>query len=504
MNIKLKIAIIFIFLTAIISCTDNELKNTPGSQIDNIEELQTGNDNQQSNSSANQYQPISRQNTQPETVGNGFVITMMSFVIFFGLITTFFFWYFVPLNLWYEARLSGITPGWWNMTKMRLQGIPQQKIINTLILAKNAGLDILTKDMMEKYLAGVDVEIVTKTAIRAANTGITVSYNELASQYLAKVDVETIMHALITARNAEIEVGLKELAGYYLANVDVITVVEALITAHNAGYDVFTLKDLKEHYLANGDVTKTVDAFIAAKEANFKDVTFKHIAAIDLAGLDVTKTVHSAVHPIVLETPTVTGVALDGVQLHMKLKLTLRTNLTNVIGGATEQTVLAKVDEALSTEIGHSLTHFDVLKNPFKLADIVENKKLGTGTAFTILSIDVSEVTVGEDLHAELQAVRAKADSETAKARLIRAEESVKRSMASAFTDGSLTIDKYHHMMNIEADTEMRKKLGEAQIPHHEEENEEHHGDKHNHHEENHSPHDDHNNNEHSHDEHQE
>jgi uncharacterized protein YqfA (UPF0365 family) len=477
MKIKHVISLFLIGSLLFFACADDEMKDTPGSSIDGIEEVNSANDTEANKVKKEETKKAEISNTQAddfeenETMGSGFMYLMIIMIVIFGLAVPFFFWYFVPLGLWYEARLSGIQPGWWNMTKMRFQDIPQKMIIDTLILAQNAGLRINTRDMMQKYLAGVDVEVVTKTAVRAINAGFEVSYNELASQFLAKVDVETVMHALITARNAELDVTLKELAAHYLANVDVIKVIEALVTAHNAGYDVFTLKDLKEHYLANGDVTKTVDAFIAAKEAHFQDVTFKDIAAIDLSGIDVEKAVHSAVYPIVVETPTVIGVARDGVQLHMKLKLTLRTNLKHVIGGATEQTVLARIDESLSTEIGHAGSHYDILKDPFLLADIVENKNLGEGTAYDILSVDVSEVTVGKDIHAALQAERAKADSETAKAELIRAEEKVKKSMASAFMDGKLSIEQYHQLMNTEADTEMRRELGKAQAKKQQEKN---------------------------------
>lgn len=468
MKLKHVIALILLPAILLLSCADDEMKDPPGDTIDGIEEIETANDKKteptknsaENNQSNNAPETIS---AEEETMGNGFTYLMIVTLIIFGLAVPFFFWYFVPLGLWYEARLSGIKPGWWNMTKMRFQGIPQKMIIDTMILAKNAGLSINTPDMMQKYLAGVNVEVVTKTAVRAINAGFQVSYNELAAQFLAKVDVETVMHALITARNADLDVSLQELAAHYLANVDVIKVVEALVTAHNAGFDVFTLKDLKEHYLSNGDVTKTVDAFIAAKEAKFHEINFKDVAAIDLSGIDVEKAVQSAVYPIVVETPTVTGIAGDGVQLHMKLKLTLRTNMKNVIGGATEQTVLARIDESLSTEIGHAGSHYEILKNPFKLADIVENKNLGEGTAYEIVSVDVSEVTVGKDIHAALQAERAKADSETARAELLRAEEKVKKSMASAFMDGKLSIEKYHEIMNTEADTEMRRELGKAQ-----------------------------------------
>ena len=468
---KLKFSLIIFVLSSlfIFSCADDEIKDTPGSEIKGIEDVDSANDTGYSSETEDNTVKESNNSdtagSNTETVSSGLVIFLWIMFGVFVIIGGLFFTMVVPLGLWYEARLSGVKPGWWNMTRMKLQRIPQKMIIKTLITAKNANLEIATLDMMEKYLAGVNVKIVTNTAVRAINAGFPVSYNELAAQFLAKVDVETVMHALITAKNADLDVSLKQLAGHYLANVDVIKVVEALITAHNAGYDVFTLNDLKEHYLANGNVTKTVDAFIAAKEADFHNVTFKDISAIDLAGIDVTEAVQSAVNPVVVETGTVTGVAKDGVQLHMKLKLTLRANLKQIIGGATEQTVLARIDESLATEIGRAASHYDILENPFLLADIVEQKNLGDGTAYDVISVDVSQVNVGKDIHAELQAERAHADSETAKANLIEAEEKVKKSMAAAFLDGKLSIDQYHQIMNIEADTDMRKKLADAQIP---------------------------------------
>ncbi len=411
-----------------------------------------------------------------ETAGSGMFIFLIIITIILALGVPFFFWYFVPFGLWYKAWLSGVRIGWWKLVKMRFQNIPQHLMINTLIQSKNAGLKIDVQDLMNRYLAGVDIIKVTNTAIRAVNAGFDISYNELASQFLAKVNVETVMHALITAHNADLtNITLKQLAAHYLANVDVIKVVDTLVAAHNAGYDEFTLDDLKEHYLANGDVVKTVDAFIAAKEARYHDVRFKDIASIDLAGIDVRHAVDSAINPKVIETNAVSGVARDGVQLFMKLKLTLRANLKNIIGGATEQTVLARIDESLATEIGRAASHYDVLQSPFLLADKVEQQQLGKGTAFDVISVDVSEIRIGKDVHAELAIERAHAEAEQAKARLISAEEKVQTAMASAFLDGKLSVHEYHEIQNTEADTHMRKQLGDSAKPKNTKSDEHHH-----------------------------
>ncbi len=410
------------------------------------------------------------------------LLIVLSIILGPGLI--FFFWYYIPIGLWYEAWLSGVRVGWLKLLKMRFQKIPQDLMLKTLIEAQNAGLSLKSKDLMEKYLADVDIDKVVETAIRAVNAGIDIDFNDLAAQYLAKVDVETVMHALITAQNANLNLTIKELASHYLANVDIMKVVEALITAHNSGYDNFTLDELKEHYLANGDVTRTVDAFVAAKKAKLHEVEFQDIAAIDLAGLDVTKAIEAATNPRVIETPEVSGVARDGVQLFMKLKLTVRANLKNIIGGATEATVLARVDESIGTAIGKSPSHYDVLESPFKLADVVEQRQLGEGTAFDVISVDVSDIRVGKDVHAELQTERAHAKAEVAKAELIRAEEKVKKAMAAAFINGKLSVNEYHELKNTEADTHMRKKIGDSAVINEEEEehNEHEHDDEHEHH----------------------
>lgn len=373
-----------------------------------------------------------------------------------------FFWYYAPIGLWYEAKLSGIDPGITNMFKMRLQKIPHKLIISTLIKAHNSDLKINSSDLMKKYLAGVDITMVTETAVRAVNAGLDVNYNNLAKQYLAKVDISRVIHAMITVQNAGLKVNFNELSSYYLSNVDIIKVTEALVVLNNAGFKEITLNELKEHHLSNGDVTKSVEAFIAAKEASFHDITFKDILTVDLTDIDVIQAVNWCINPKVIETKTITGIAGDGIQLHMKLKLTLRANLKSMIGGATEQTVLARVDENLSTEIGRSQNHHDILKSPYLLAKKVEQKELGKGTAFEIISIDVSEVKVGKDVQAELLSERAKANAEKAKADYIKAEEKVQKAMAAAFLDGNISVEKFKDLQNTEADTEMRKKIGES------------------------------------------
>ncbi len=399
-----------------------------------------------------------------DTYGTGTII----FIIFSGLILgpglILFFYYFIPLGLWYEARLSGVKVSWTTLVIMRWQRIPQDLILKTLIRAENAGLHLNARELSDHYLAEVDIEKVVNTLIRAVNANLDIPLNVLAAQFLAKVDVEKVIHAQITAKNADLDIPLKTLASHYLAQVDVEEVVDALITAHNSGYEEMTLDDLKEHFLANGDVKRTVDAFVSARKANLPDFEFKDIAAIDLAGIDVMKAVEAAITPRVVETSGVSGVARDGVQITMKLKVTLRAKIKSIIGGASEETVLARVNESLSSEIGNAPSHQYILKNPFELADRVEQKHLGDNSAFEIISIDVSDMQIGKDINAELMTERAKAQAELAKAEVIKAEEKVQKAMAAAFIDGNLSIHDYHRMMNTEADTRMRHSIGESAI----------------------------------------
>lgn len=400
--------------------------------------------------------------SESDKMGSGTLILLIVAAIILGPGLIFFFYYFIPIGLWYEARLSGIKVSWLTLIVMRWQQVPQTLILKTLIKAKNARLPLDAKELADHYLAEVDIEKVVSTLIRAINANIEIPLKDMAAQYLARVDVEKVIHALITARNADLDISLKTLASQYLAEVDVEQVVSALITAHNSGYEEMTINDLKEHYLANGDVTKTVDAFVSARKADLPDFSFKDIAAIDLAGIDVEKAVDAAITPRVVETEGVTGIARDGVQLTMKLKITLRAYIKSIIGGASEETVLARVNESLASEIGNSESHHHILRSPYELAERVEAKGLGKGTAFEIISIDVSDIQVGRDVGAELISERAKAQAEMAKADMIKAEETVQKAMASAFLDGNLSIHDYQEMMNTEADTRMRESIGKS------------------------------------------
>ena len=447
---KLKIIIIILGLFAlgiVASCNKQEQNPTNEEQIEEISTLEEDDNTSES-----------------DTAGNGTLILLIVAGLILGPGLVFFFYYFIPLGLWYQAWLSGVKVSWTTLIVMRWQKIPQDLILKTLIRAENAGLTLKTRELADQYLAQVDIETVVNTLIRAKNASLDIPLNELAAQYLAKVDIDKVVHAQIIAKNAELEIPLKTLASYYLAKVDVEEVVDALIMAHNSGFEDIIINDLKEHSLANGDVKHTVSAFVAAKKAELPDFSFKDIASIDLAGIDVEKAVIAAITPRVIETEGVSGIARDGVQLTMKLKITLRAKIKSVVGGASEETVLARVNESLASEIGASESHHAILKSPYTMAEKVAAKDLGFGTAFEILSIDVSDIQVGKDVEAELTYNRAKAQAEMAKAEVIRAEETVQKAMASAFMDGNLSVDQYYHMKNTQADTQMRELIGKSTI----------------------------------------
>jgi uncharacterized protein YqfA (UPF0365 family) len=449
-------SLVFLFLALIISssCQEKDELQPIDEGIEQLESLDDVDFSGQEDDVTN----------ESDKMGNGMLIFLIIAAVILGPGLILFFYYFIPLGLWYEARLSGIKVSWLTLIIMRWQQVPQALILKTLIKSKNAGLVLDARELADHYLAQVDIETVVNTLVRASNANMDIPLKDLAAQFLAKVDVEKVMHALITAKNADLDVDLKTLASQYLAEVDVEKVVDALITAHNSGYEEMTINDLKEHYLANGDVTKTVDAFVAARKAKLPDFEFQDIAAIDLAGIDVEKAIDAAITPRVVETDGVTGIAMDGVQLTMKLKITLRAYIRNIIGGASEETVLARVNESLASEIGMSKDHYYILQSPFELADRVEKKGLGAETAFEIISIDVSDIQVGRDVHAVLTTERAKAQAEMAKADMIKAEEKVQKAMAAAFIDGNLSIHDYHEMMNTEADTRMRESIGKSAL----------------------------------------
>src|SRR5918999_3563157 len=280
-------------------------------------------------------------------------------------------------------------------------------------------------------------------------------------------------------------VGLLTLIGMRLRRVPPGTVVTARISAVKAGLDI-PLNDLEAHYLAGGNVVNVVNAMISADKANIP-LPFKRAAAIDLAGRDVLAAVQMSVIPKVIETPRIAAVAKDGIQLIAVSRVTVRTNMDRLVGGAGEETVMARVGEGMVSTIGSSATHKDVLENPDFISKHILGKGLDAGTAYEILSIDIADVDVGENIGAKLQIDQANADKQIAqakaeerramavaleeemRARVVEAEAEVPRAMAEAFRQGNLGIMDYYRMKNIQADSSMRESIaedgGEASAP---------------------------------------
>lgn len=261
------------------------------------------------------------------------------------------------------------------------------------------------------------------------------------------------------------------------------TIVMALITGTKAGLTL-RANELEAHYLAKGNVTKVVMALISANKANIP-LDFKMATAIDLAGRDVFEAVQMSVNPKVINTPPVTAVAKDGIQLIAKARVTVRTNIKQLVGGAGEETVIARVGEGIVSSIGSAESHKEVLENPDSISKLVLNKGLDAGTAFEILSIDIADIDVGKNIGAVLQMDQADADkniaqaraeerramavaqeqemkakAQEARAKVIEAEAQLPLAMAEAFRSGNLGIMDYYRMKNIQADTEMRNEIG--------------------------------------------
>jgi uncharacterized protein YqfA (UPF0365 family) len=267
-------------------------------------------------------------------------------------------------------------------------------------------------------------------------------------------------------------VGLMTLIAMRLRRVPPATVVTARIMSVKAGLDI-PLNDIEAHFLAGGNVVNVVNAMISADKANIP-MPFKRAAAIDLAGRDILAAVKMSVIPKVIETPRIAAVAKDGIQLHAFCRVTVRTNLDRLVGGAGEETVIARVGEGMVSTIGSAETHKDVLENPDHISKHVLAKGLDAGTAFEILSIDIADVDVGENIGAKLQIAQANADKQIAqakaeqrramavaaeqemRARVVEAEAEVPRAMAEAFRLGHLGIMDYYRMKNVQADTTMR------------------------------------------------
>jgi uncharacterized protein YqfA (UPF0365 family) len=270
-----------------------------------------------------------------------------------------------------------------------------------------------------------------------------------------------------------VKIGLAQLIFMRIRRVPPRIIVESLVTATKAGI-ALTANDLETHYLAGGNVPTVIKALISADKANI-DLTFKQATAIDLAGRDVFEAVQTSVNPQVINTPNVAAVAQDGIQLVAKARVTLRANIAQLVGGAGEETILARVGEGIVTSIGSSKSHKEVLENPDKISKLVLQKGLDAGTAFEILSIDIADIDVGANIGAKLQIDQAKAEerramavaleqemkakAQEARAKVIEAEAEIPKSIAEAFRSGNLGIMDFYKMKNIQADTDMRDSI---------------------------------------------
>ncbi|GKX67562.1 hypothetical protein rsdtw13_28200 [Clostridium sp. TW13] len=282
----------------------------------------------------------------------------------------------------------------------------------------------------------------------------------------------------ISSLAANVKVSIFNLIGMRLRRVVPAKIVIPLIKSTKAGMGL-TVNQLEAHYLAGGNVDNVVNALIAAHRADI-DLQFEKAAAIDLAGRDVLEAVKMSVNPRVIETPNVSAVAKDGIELLVKARVTVRANLERLVGGAGEATILARVGEGIVTTVGSSTSHKIVLENPDAISKTVLNKGLDAGTAFEILSIDIADVDVGRNIGAQLQTLQAEADKNIAQAKaeerramavakeqemraaVVEAEAEVPRAMAYALREGKLGIMDYYDMQNVIADTNMRSSISDA------------------------------------------
>lgn len=287
----------------------------------------------------------------------------------------------------------------------------------------------------------------------------------------------------ITARSSGVPISMGELAGMRFRKINPSIIVQTMIKAVQAEVLVET-SDLESHYLAGGNINQVVDALIMAERAKI-DLDFEKAAAIDLAGRNVFEAVQLSVNPRVITTPEIAAVAQDGIEVIVKAKVTVKANIDKLVGGAGEETIIARVGEGIVTTIGSSDRHSSVLENPDSISEVVIQKGLDSGTAFEILSIDIADVDVGHNVGAELQRDQAeadkniaqakaeerraaaialeqenKADIAKAKADVIKAEAEVPKALAEALRNGNLTAKDYYELQNIEADTKMRDSIG--------------------------------------------
>lgn len=287
----------------------------------------------------------------------------------------------------------------------------------------------------------------------------------------------------ISAMASGVYVGLTTLIGMRLRRIVPARIVNPLIKAHKAGLGV-NIQQLETHFLAGGNVDRVVDALIAAHRADI-DLIFERAAAIDLAGRDVLQAVQMSVNPRVIETPVVSAVAKDGIELKVIARVTVRANIERLVGGAGEETIIARVGEGIVTTIGSSSSHKAVMENPDSISNTVLSKGLDAGTAFEILSIDIADIDIGKNIGAKLQTDQAEADKRIAqakaeerramavaqeqemrarveemRAKVVESEAEVPLAFAEALRSGKIGIMDYYQLQNIDADTKMRRTIG--------------------------------------------
>lgn len=287
----------------------------------------------------------------------------------------------------------------------------------------------------------------------------------------------------ISALAAGVKISIFTLIGMRLRRVVPNRVINPLIKAHKAGLEV-KINQLESHYLAGGNVDRVVNALIAAQRANI-DLLFERAAAIDLAGRDVLEAVQMSVNPKVIETPFIAGIAMDGIEVKALARITVRANIDRLVGGAGEETIIARVGEGVVSTIGSSTEHSQVLENPDTISQTVLSKGLDSGTAFEILSIDIADVDIGKNIGAILQTDQAEADKNIAqakaeerramavaqeqemiarvqemRAKVVEAEADVPLALAEALRSGKMGVMDYMNYQNIDADTDMRDSIG--------------------------------------------
>lgn len=296
--------------------------------------------------------------------------------------------------------------------------------------------------------------------------------------FFAIVPISIWFRALVSG--APISMG--KLVGMRLRKIKIVMIVEAYITGKKAGLNI-NINELETHYMAKGDVIKVINALISAHSANI-ELSTKTAMAIDLAGRDVLNAVKVSVNPKVIETPIIAAIAKDGIELRCKTKITVRANLSRLIGGAGEETIIARVGEGIVTTVGSAISHKDVLENPDKISKTVLQKGLDSGTAYEILSIDIADIDVGRNIGAQLQMDQAEADKRIAQAKaeerramavateqemkaktqemkavVIEAEAEIPKAMAEALRSGRLGVMDYYNMQNVKSDTDMRNAI---------------------------------------------